>query len=77
MRCEFICEVELSEVDANDYRWFIDHNYRRELEIDNLPAVENNTYEKTLQFGYPVGYKEAGGYYLYNHVDFVIQVHPI
>jgi hypothetical protein len=43
MQCQYLCELVLSELDVNDYIWFISHNYRINMELDNLPVITNTT----------------------------------
>lgn len=76
MQCQYLCEVQLTQLDVNDFQWFIQHNYRINMEIDNLPVIQNTTTTTPLP-GYAVGYTEEGGYFINNHVHLVVHYHPI
>jgi hypothetical protein len=39
------------------------HNYTINMEIDNLPAIYNNTEAGSISLGYPVGFEEVSPRY--------------
>ena len=65
----------MSEINVNDFKWFTDHGYRINMELDNLPVV--STQSNDLTPGYPIGYIENGGYYINNHITLEIEIHPV
>lgn len=37
--CTFICQIDLDDYDVNNFKWFIEHDYRVNMLIDGLPLI--------------------------------------
>lgn len=80
LNCNELCPQSLKQSDIDNFEWMIEHDYKVNMMIDNIPAIykdENGTYN----VGFPIGYKssinaEKDTYYIYNHLEFEIHYHP-
>lgn len=73
--CRVMCQMKLSTKDANDFKKAIKNNYHNNWIMDNLPAasiLDSDHFITTQYVGFPVGYKDATSFYLYNHVNIII-----
>ena len=52
--CKMLCHRILSEEQVDEFQWAIDHDYKINFIIDNLPGVyiANNA----TSVGFPIGY---------------------
>lgn len=82
--CKVLCQVNLKLKDVNDFKRVIKEQYHHNWIIDNLPAasiLDNEQYSTTQYVGFPIGYTEGSGkgmsYYLYNHVNIILEYHTV
>lgn len=78
--CEVVCQVELKTKDVTDFKNAIKSQYHHNWIVDNLPAasiLDSEQYSTTQYVGYPIGYINNGNYYIYNHVNIILDYHPI
>mmetsp|Transcript_24771 Transcript_24771/g.36534 ORF Transcript_24771/g.36534 Transcript_24771/m.36534 type:complete len:635 (-) Transcript_24771:180-2084(-) len=74
--CKVVCQVSLSNADVGTFKKTIKNAYHNNWIVDNLPAasiLDSDHFITTQYVGFPVGYKEANTYYLYNHVNIVLE----
>ncbi|KAF9614426.1 hypothetical protein IFM89_018571 [Coptis chinensis] len=74
----FVCRSD--PLNANDFKILkerIDEMYQVNLLLDNLPAIRYTRKEGYFLrwTGYPVGIKDQGLYYVFNHLKFKVLVH--
>jgi hypothetical protein len=76
-----LCERNMTELDIDNFRWFIERDYHYTFYIDDLPSAYISKKEETptvkYENGIPIGtfddhYKQ---YLIYNHLEFIIQIH--
>jgi transmembrane 9 superfamily protein 2/4 len=78
--CKVLCQTELKTKDVNDFKQAIKRQYHNNWIIDNLPAasiMDSEDYVNTQYVGFPVGYIEGNSYFLYNHVNVVLEYHTV
>lgn len=69
----------LTKDDVKRYKNLIDNKYRINLVLDNLPVTAQDLLAEDEEFvrpGFELGYEENGKYYVKNHLQFNILVHP-
>merc|ERR1719229_1847471 len=77
--CSHLCTRKLSQLDKNQLRRMIDHEYQVNWLVDNLPAAMryyrrgDDSYSYTN--GFPVGVKRDGKYFVNNHIRIGLQYH--
>ena len=63
------------------FKWNIDNDYSNFFITDDLPSAyeykEQNATTIVYDRGIPVGYKDNGKYYIYNHLKFTVNVQTI
>ena len=81
------CHKELTAIDVNQFKFFIDYDYKYTLYLDDLPSAvimrdkSNRDLPPNYFDGIPVGYfvtDEVTGmrrYALYNHFDIIVIIH--
>jgi len=79
--CNVLCKKKLSGHGALSVRDAIDEEYHHNWIVDNLPAASEVDSEEFITTsyseGFPVGYKEDGKHYLYNHVTLKLDYHTV
>lgn len=78
--CRVLCQVTLKTEDVTDFKRAIKDQYYHNWIIDNLPAasiLNTDQYSTTQYVGYPVGYYEGNNYFIYNHVNIILEYYPI
>lgn len=79
--CSVLGRIGLKRDHLRTFRWMIDHNYRVNWIMDNLPAglrISLAMNEKNLgiyEDGFPIGFKAHGNYYIYNHHHIIVKTH--
>jgi transmembrane 9 superfamily protein 2/4 len=62
---------------VTDFKNAIKRQYHHNWIIDNLPAasiLDTDQFVTTQYVGFPVGYQDGNSYYLYNHVNIILEV---
>ena len=75
--CTVLCQTQLSTKDVTDFKNAIKRQYHHNWIIDNLPAasiLDTDQFVTTQYVGFPVGYQDGNSYYLYNHVNIILEV---
>lgn len=78
--CKVLCQVNLKAKDVNDFKRVIKEQYHHNWIIDNLPAasiLDNDQYSTTQFVGFPIGFSDGKNYFLYNHVNIIMEYHPV
>lgn len=78
--CHVLCQVSLKTKDVADFKRAIKDQYHHNWIVDNLPAasiLDNDQYSTTQYVGYPIGYVDGTSYYLYNHVNIILEYYPL
>eukprot|EP00635_Sarcinochrysidales_sp_CCMP3193_P011481 CAMPEP_0118908982 /NCGR_PEP_ID=MMETSP1166-20130328/11752_1 /TAXON_ID=1104430 /ORGANISM="Chrysoreinhardia sp, Strain CCMP3193" /LENGTH=666 /DNA_ID=CAMNT_0006848393 /DNA_START=11 /DNA_END=2011 /DNA_ORIENTATION=+ len=79
--CKILCEVHFDEEDVAALKKIIKEEYHHNWIIDNLPAasiVDSEEYIITaFAGGFPVGYHDRKATYLFNHVNVIVEYHPL
>lgn len=78
--CHVLCQVNLKTKDVNDFKRAIKDQYHHNWIIDNLPAasiLDTDSFSTTQYVGYPIGYIEGVNYFIYNHVNIILDYHPV
>lgn len=78
--CRVLCQVTLKTKDVTDFKRAIKDQYHHNWIIDNLPAasiLDTDQYSTTQYVGYPIGYYEGNNYFIYNHVNIILEYYPI
>jgi transmembrane 9 superfamily member 2/4 len=74
--CKILCQLTLTSSDVNSFKKIIKNSYHNNWIIDNLPAasiLDSDHFITTQYTGFPVGYKDEKSYYLYNHVNIILE----
>lgn len=69
----------LTKDDVKKMKKLIDDKYRINLVLDNLPVTAQDLLDEQNEFvrpGFELGYKDGDRYYIRNHLQFNILVHP-
>eukprot|EP00882_Tetradesmus_deserticola_P003503 GHRQ01003706.1.p1 GENE.GHRQ01003706.1~~GHRQ01003706.1.p1 ORF type:complete len:729 (+),score=377.08 GHRQ01003706.1:96-2189(+) len=69
----------LTDKDVKKLKMLISQKYRINMVLDNLPITAQDLLDKNQEFvrpGFELGYQEDGKYYIFNHLQFNILVHP-
>lgn len=70
--CAYLCHRKLGELEKQEFKRMIDHEYQVNWLVDNLPAAmryfrrQDNSY--SYMNGFPVGVKRNGRYFVHNHI---------
>lgn len=78
--CKALCTVTLKAKDVTDFKNAIKQQYHHNWIIDNLPAasiLDSDQYVTTQYVGFPVGYHVGNVYYIYNHVNIILEYHNV
>ena len=78
--CHVLCQVDLSAKDVSDFKQAIKRQYHHNWIVDNLPAasiLDTEQFVTTQYVGFPVGYMEGANYYMYNHVNIILEYHAV
>jgi len=78
--CNVLCQFELKTKDVNDFKQAIKRQYHHNWIVDNLPAasiLDSDQFVTTQYVGFPVGYQDGVSYYLYNHVNIILEYHTV
>ena len=79
--CKVLCQVDLAKSDVSALKTIIKEEYHNNWIIDNLPAasiVDSEQYIITAYAGgFPVGYQDHKASYLFNHVNIIVEYHPL
>ena len=78
--CKVLCRVSLTSKTVNDFKTAIKRQYHNNWIVDSLPAasiLDSAQFVTTQYIGFPVGYQEEKNSYLYNHVNIVLEYHPV
>jgi transmembrane 9 superfamily protein 2/4 len=78
--CKLLCQVDLKNKDVTDFKNAVKRQYHHNWIVDNLPAASIMDTEdsiKTQFVGFPVGYMEGNSYYIYNHVNILLEYHSV
>lgn len=78
--CRVLCQVNLKAQHVQDFKHAVSNEYHHNWIIDNLPAasiVDNEQYVTTQYVGFPVGFKEGKNFYIYNHVNIILEYHNV
>jgi transmembrane 9 superfamily member 2/4 len=78
--CKVLCQVDLKLKDTTAFRNAIKRQYHHNWIVDNLPAasiLDSDQYVTTQYVGFPVGYISNNVYYIYNHVNIILEYHTV
>jgi transmembrane 9 superfamily member 2/4 len=79
--CNILCMEILKSHDVQAFKNIIKEEYHHNWIIDNLPAASILDSEQyittTYAGGFPVGFMEGPRAYLFNHVNIIIEYHPL
>ncbi len=78
--CKILCQVSIKSKDATAFKNAIKEQYHHNWIVDNLPAasiLDSDQYSTTQYVGYPIGYFQGNNYYIYNHVNIILEYHPV
>jgi transmembrane 9 superfamily protein 2/4 len=79
--CQFVCKIELTAKQTQDFIDKIDNDYTLHMLLDNLPAatVFKNMDTGDLQYedGFKIGFAMNGDTFLHNHLHFVVEYHSV
>ena len=78
--CQVLCQVDLSANDVTAFRNAIKRQYHHNWIVDNLPAasiLDSDQFITTQYVGFPVGYMQGNTYYIYNHVNIILEYHVV
>ncbi|CAD8197586.1 unnamed protein product [Paramecium octaurelia] len=71
---EILCTKHFTQTEQNNLKWFIDHDYRVNMLIDELPILSSNSMNNTI-IGVPLGIRNVNQYSFYNHYNFNIEIY--
>jgi len=74
--CKVLCQMKLNRAASEDFKRSINNQYHNNWIIDNLPAasiLDSDHFITTEYVGFPVGFKEGHDYFLYNHVNIILE----
>ncbi|CAD8178519.1 unnamed protein product [Paramecium octaurelia] len=71
---EIICAKNFTQTEQNNLKWFIDHDYRVNMQIDGLPIISRDYLNNTV-IGVPLGIRNINQYSFYNHYIFKIEIY--
>lgn len=76
-QCRVLCTSALTKKHVIRFKSRIDQDYNVRLNVDNMPLVTkmHTRAGEIYNFGYPVGQKSDGKYYINNHLHFSIFYH--
>eukprot|EP00616_Rhizochromulina_sp_CCMP1243_P016029 CAMPEP_0118963066 /NCGR_PEP_ID=MMETSP1173-20130426/1142_1 /TAXON_ID=1034831 /ORGANISM="Rhizochromulina marina cf, Strain CCMP1243" /LENGTH=637 /DNA_ID=CAMNT_0006911381 /DNA_START=18 /DNA_END=1931 /DNA_ORIENTATION=+ len=81
MFCNILCLENFKSSDVTKFKKAIREEYHHNWIIDNLPAasiLDTDQYiTTTYAGGFPVGYFDGGKTYLFNHVNIIVEYHPL
>ena len=78
--CRVLCQIDVSAKDNTDFTQAIKRQYHHNWIVDNLPAasiMDSEQFVTTQYVGFPVGYAEGNNFYIYNHVNIVLEYHTV
>ena len=78
--CTVLCQQSLGMKDVTDFKNAIKRQYHHNWIVDNLPAasiLDTDQFVTTQYVGFPVGYQDGNNYYLYNHVNIILEYHTV
>ena len=79
--CKILCQVTLKAHEVAALKAIVKEEYHHNWIIDNLPAasiVDSEQYITTAYAGgFPVGFYEKHKAYLFNHVNIIVEYHPL
>ncbi|KAJ1456476.1 hypothetical protein M885DRAFT_616123 [Pelagophyceae sp. CCMP2097] len=79
--CKILCQVDLKAADVASLKSIIKDEYHNNWIIDNLPAasiVDSEQYIITAYAGgFPVGFQDHKASYVFNHVNIIVEYHPL
>lgn len=80
VNCQILCQVSLKDKDTKDFKEAIKQHYHHNWIVDNLPAasiMDTDQFVTTQYVGYPIGFQEGNNFYLYNHVNIILEYHAL
>lgn len=78
--CTVLCQVEIKSKEISEFRNAVKNQYHNNWIVDNLPAasiLDSPQFVTTQYTGFPVGYIEENSYYIYNHVNIILEYHTV
>ena len=78
--CKVLCPMTLTSKDITTFKNAIKKSYHHNWIVDNLPAasiLDSDQYVTTQYVGFPIGYEQSSLYYLYNHVNIILDYHTV
>ena len=79
--CNILCMETFKQHDVSSFKMIIKEEYHHNWIIDNLPAASILDSEQyittTYAGGFPVGYWDNGKAYIFNHVNIIVEYHPL
>lgn len=78
--CKVLCQVDVKAKDVTDFKNAIKRVYHHNWIVDNLPAasiLDSEQFVTTQYVGFPVGYQDGTNYYIYNHVNIILEYHTV
>ena len=78
--CTVLCQNSMTTKDVTDFKNAIKRQYHHNWIVDNLPAasiLDTDQFVTTQYVGFPVGYQDGNNYYLYNHVNIILEYHTV
>lgn len=79
--CNILCMEVFKSHDVSAFKNIIKEEYHHNWIIDNLPAASILDSEQyittTYAGGFPVGFMEGTRAYLFNHVNIIVEYHPL
>jgi len=79
--CNILCMEHFKTHDVQAFKAIIKEEYHHNWIIDNLPAASILDSEQyittTYAGGFPVGYQDGNKAYIFNHVNIIVEYHPL
>jgi transmembrane 9 superfamily protein 2/4 len=79
--CNILCMEHIKSHDVQAFKAIIKEEYHHNWIIDNLPAASILDSEQyittTYAGGFPVGYQDGSKTYIFNHVNIIVEYHPL
>ena len=79
--CNILCMEHVKSHDVQAFKAIIKEEYHHNWIIDNLPAASILDSEQyittTYAGGFPVGYQDGSKTFIFNHVNIIVEYHPL
>ncbi|CAD8107022.1 unnamed protein product [Paramecium sonneborni] len=71
---EIVCFKNFTQIEQNNLKWFIDHDYRVNMLIDDLPIIFRDNLNNQI-IGAFLGIRDFNQYSFYNHYNFKVEIY--